>query len=137
MAQSTPMEFKEREIVIFYKPNIKKDSNTYVLASQISNHIRDIDVLKEKLTSTQLKKIIDLLGLPIEDLIERDSDIYKRMYQDKAFDEAGWLSVLVQNPDLLRTPIVFKGKKGMLIETPSNVLSLDEEKNIKEGRRDL
>ena len=137
MAQSAPMEFKEREIVIFYKPNIKKDSNTYVLASQISNHIRDIDVLKEKLTSTQLKKIIDLLGLPIEDLIERDSDIYKRMYQDKAFDEAGWLSVLVQNPDLLRTPIVFKGKKGMLIETPSNVLSLDEEKNIKEGRRDL
>ena len=137
MAQSAPMEFKEREIVIFYKPNIKKDSNTYVLASQISNHIRDIDVLKEKLTSTQLKKIIDLLGLPIEDLIERDSDIYKRMYQDKAFDEAGWLSVLVQNPDLLRTPIVFKGKKGMLIETPSNVLSLDDEKNIKEGKRDL
>jgi arsenate reductase len=137
MAKSAPMEFSDKEIVIFYKPDIKKDNNTYVLASQITSHIRDIDVLKEKLTSTQLKKVVDMLGLPIEDLIERDSDIYKSMYHDKAFDEAGWLSVLVQNPDLLRTPIVFKGKKGILIETPSNVLSLDDEKNIKEGRRDL
>lgn len=137
MAQSAPMEFNEREIVIFYKPKIKKDSNTYVLASQISNHIRDVDVLNEKLTSTQLKEIIDMLGLPVEDIIERDSDIYKSMYKDKAFDEAGWLSVLVQNPDLLRTPIVFKGRKGILVETPSNVLSLDDEKNVKEGRRDL
>src|SRR5690554_1621382 len=137
MAKSAPMEFSDKEIVIFYKPQIKKDSNTYVLASQISNHIKDIDVLNEKLTSTQLKKVVDMLGLPIEDLIERDSDIYKRMYKDKAFDEAGWLAVLVQNPDLLRTPIVFKGKKGMLIETPSNVLSLDDEKSIKEGRKDL
>ena len=137
MAKSAPMEFNDKEIVIYYKPEIKKDSNTYVLASQITSHIRDIDVLNEKLTSTQLKKVVDMLGLPIEDLIERDSDIYKRMYKDKAFDEAGWLSVLVQNPDLLRTPIVFKGKRGILIETPSNVLSLDDEKSIKEGRRDL
>lgn len=137
MAKSAPMEFSDKEIVIFYKPDIKKDNNTYVLASQITSHIRDIDVLKEKLTSTQLKKVVDMLGLPIEDLIERDSDIYKRMYKDKVFDEAGWLAVMVQNPDLLRTPIVFKGKKGILIETPSNVLSLDEERNIKEGRRDL
>jgi len=44
------MEFSDKEIVIFYKPDIKKDNNTYVLASQITSHIRDIDVLKEKLT---------------------------------------------------------------------------------------
>lgn len=137
MAQNTPIEFNEREITILYKPDIKKDSNTYVLASQISNHIREIDVLKEKLTSTQLKEILDMLGRPVEDLIERDSDIYKKMYKDKDFDEAGWLSVLVQNPDLLRTPIVFKGKKGILIETPSNVLSLDPEKDIKVRGREL
>lgn len=137
MAQNSPFQFNEREITIFYKPQIKKDSNTYVLASQISEHIRDIDVLKVKLTSTQLKEIVDMLGLPIEDLIERDSDIYKEMYKDKAFDEADWLAVLVQNPDLLRTPIVFKGKKGILIETPSNVLSLDPEKDIKVKGREL
>lgn len=121
------MEFKDREILILYKPKEKKDHNTYVLATQLSGHVREIDVLKDKITPTQLKEIIDKLGVKVDDIIERESEIYEKMYKDKAFDEAGWIDILVQNPDLLKTPIVFKGKKGVVIETPSNVLSLDPE----------
>ena len=135
MAQNTPIEFKDREILILYKPKIKKDNNTYALARQLSDHIREVDVFKDKLTPTQLKEVVDMLGVNIEDIIERDSDTYKEHYKDKAFDEADWIEILVQNPDLLRTPIVFKGKKGVLIETPSNVLKLDPEKGIKRGER--
>ncbi len=125
------MEFKDREILIFYKPKEKKDHNTYVLATQLSDQIREVDVLKDKITPTQLKEIIDKLGVKVDDLIERESEIYEKVYKDKAFDEAGWIDVLVRNPDLLKTPIVFKGKKGVLIETPSNVLSLDPEHSTK------
>lgn len=131
MAQNTPMEFNDREILILYKPKEKKDHNTYVLAKQISEHINEIDVLKDKITPTQLKEIIDKLGVGVDDIIERESEIYNKVYKDKAFDEAGWIDVLVQNPDLLKTPIVFKGRKGVVIQTPSNVLSLDEEHSSK------
>lgn len=131
MAQSTPMEFNDREILILYKPKEKKDQNTFVMAKQISNHIHEIDVLKQKLTPTQLKEIIDKLGVKVEDIIERESEVYNEVYKDKAFDEAGWIDILVQNPDLLKTPIVFKGKKGLIVQTPSNVLSLDEDPSSK------
>ena len=131
MDQNTPMEFKEREVLIIYKPKEKKDTNTYVLAKQLSEHIREIDVFKDKLTQTQLKEIIDMLGVGVEELIERDSDTYRETYKDKAFDEMGWIDVLIKNPDLLKTPIVFKGKKGVIISTPSNVLSLDPEHSTK------
>lgn len=127
MAQSTSMEFNDREILILYKPQEKKDHNTYVMAKQISNHIHEIDVLKQKLTPTQLKEIIDKLGVKVEDIIERESEVYNEVYKDKAFDEAGWIDILIQNPDLLKTPIVFKGKRGLVIQTPSNVLSLEED----------
>lgn len=125
------MELKEREILILYKPKEKKDHNTYVLAKQLSEHIREINVLKDKITPTQLKEILDKLGVEVDDIIERESEIYNKMYKDKAFDEAGWIDVLVQNPDLLKTPIVFKGKKGVVVQTPSNVLDLDPEHSSK------
>lgn len=126
MESDTSMEFNEREVVIFYKPEIKKDSNTYAMAKQITEHIRDVNVLKEPITPTQLKEIVDLLEVGVDQLIEKESEIYKKQFEDKVFDEMQWIEVLVRNPDMLKTPIVFKGKKGIIIETPSNVLQLDE-----------
>lgn len=131
MDQKVPMEFKDREILIIYKPKEKKDTNTYVLAKQLSEHIREIDVFKDKITPTQLKEVLDKLGVGVEELIEKDSDSFRQDYHDKELDEIGWLNVLVQNPDLLKTPIVFLGKKGVIIQTPSNVLSLDPEHSSK------
>lgn len=132
MEQDIRMDFNEREITIFYKPGIKKDTNTYTLARQVSSHIREIDVMKDKVTPTQLKEIVDMLGVDVEKLIERDSDTYREQFHDKDFDESGWIDVLAKNPDMMRTPIVFKGKKGIIIETPSNVLKLDESRGRNE-----
>lgn len=119
------MEFSEREITLLFKPGVKKDKNTYVLASQITPHIKQIDVFKDKLTETQLLTIVAMLGIDVEKIVERESDLYKEKYDGKSFDTQGWVQVLVQNPELIKTPIAIKGKKAMLIETPSNVMDLD------------
>lgn len=132
MDSETRMNFNDREIVIFYKPDIKKDTNTYAMAKQLTEHIREINVMKDRVTQTQLKEIIDILGVGVEEIIERESDAYKKQFQGKSFDEMQWIDVLVQNPEMIRTPIVFKGKRGIIIETPSNVLKLDESKGKNE-----
>jgi arsenate reductase (glutaredoxin) len=127
------MNLNNREILMYYKPHVKKDKNTYVLAQQVSTHIHDINVLKNPPTETQLKEIVDKLGIPIEEMIETESDVYKEKYEDKNFSTMEWITVLVKNPDMIKTPIVFKGKKGLLVKTPSNVLELDP----KHGYSDL
>jgi arsenate reductase len=119
------MQFNDRELIIFWKPDQKKDKNTLNLAKQVSNHIRDIDVYTESVTATQLTEILGLLNLPIEKLIEKESDEYKKNFQDKDLEDTEWIKAMTNKPELIKTPIVFLGKKGMIIETPSNVLSLD------------
>lgn len=115
----------KREIILYYKPAVKKDKNTYILATQITPHIREIDVYKNTPTETQLMNVLNQLGIEVEKLIERESEIYKEKYQGKSFDVEGWIQVLVQNPDMIKTPIAIKGDRAILIETPSNVLDLD------------
>lgn len=127
------MNLNEREILLFYKPEIKKDKNTYLLATQVSNHVNTFDVLKGELTETQLREIILLLDLPVEKLIEREAEVYKREFSNKDLDDDSWILAMTKNPDLIKTPIAIKGKKAILVETPSNVLGLDP----KEGFNDL
>ncbi len=119
------MEFNDRQVLIFYKPEEKKDKNTYDLAMQLSKHIRDIDVTKDKITETQLIEVLDRLGRSPKDLVDKSSDTYISKYQDMDLTDDDWLKALIHNPDMLFTPIVFLGKRGMLIDTPSRVLDLD------------
>lgn len=127
------MEFNDKEILLLYKPHVKKDKNTFTLAKQVSEHINDINVLKQPLSETYLREILMLLKVPVEKLIERESDVFKTQFKGKDLDEAGWIQALCKNPDMIKTPIAFKGKQGMIVETPSNVLRLDP----KEGFNDL
>ena len=127
------MQFNEREVLLLYKQGIKKDKNAYHMAKQVSEHVNDIDVIKTPLTETQLREILLRLNTPIEQMIERDSDVFKKEYKDVDLDEDGWIKAMAKNPDLIKTPIAFKGKRGMIVQTPSNILELDP----KQGYNDL
>lgn len=119
------MEFNKREVLIFYKPEEKKDKNTYDLALQLSEHIRSVDVNKDKITETQLIEILDRLDRTPVDLVDKGSDTYINKYKGVDLTDDDWLKALIANPDMLFTPIVFYGTRGMLVDTPSRVLDLD------------
>ena len=119
------MEFSKRQVTIFYKPEEKKDKNTYDLAMQLSEHILGIDVLKDKITETQLIEIMDKLQRSPVDLVDKKSDTFIKKYSEVDLTDNDWLKALVANPEMLFTPIVFFGERGMLVDTPSRVLDLD------------
>ena len=119
------MEVNKRQVTIYYKPENKKDKNTYNLAMQLSEHILDIDVTKDMPNERQLLEMLDRLKRKATDLIDKDSNSYKAKFEDHDLSDTDWLKALVANPDMLYTPIVFYGDRGMLVDTPSRVLDLD------------
>ena len=119
------LDFNEKEIWLYYKPGKKKDKNTYNLAKQISEHVNDFDIIKNPPTETQLKEMLMLLKLSAENIVETESDTYRKKYKDVKLDETQWIKAMVSDPDLIKTPIAFKGKRGIVIDTPSSVLDLD------------
>lgn len=119
------MEVNKRQVTIYYKPENKKDKNTYNLAMQLSEHILDIDVTKDMPNERQLLEMLDRLKRKATDLIDKDSNSYKAKFEDHDLSDTDWLKALVANPDMLYTPIVFYGDRCMLVDTPSRVLDLD------------
>ena len=59
-----------------------------------------------------------------------ESELYKKSLQNVNYDEADWLQVLTEHPELLKTPIVERGSEILIVETPTDVLKL---KNIDAG----
>lgn len=122
------LNLNDKEILLFYKPGRKKDKNTLNLAKQVTAHINDRDVTVDPPTETQIKEIIQLLDRPIRDLIDKESEPFKRQYEDTDLTDDQWLKAITNEPDLLKTPIAFKGKRGIIVDTPSDVLELDPKK---------
>ena len=119
------MEYNKREAIIYWKPNVKRDKNTYNMVKQLTEHINDVDVTKNMPNQRQLIEIIDKLGRRAEDLVDKDSTTFKGKFHDVNLEEEEWLKALVANPEMLYTPIVFLGDRGMIVDTPSRVLDLD------------
>ncbi len=122
------LNLNDKEIWLFYKPGRKKDKNTLNLAKQVSEHINNRDVTQDPPTETQLQEILQLLDRPITDLVDRDSEPFKKQYEDSDLTDDQWLKAISNDPDLLKTPIAFKGKRGIIVDTPSDVLDLDPNK---------
>lgn len=122
------LNLNDKEILLFYKPGRKKDKNTLNLAKQVSAHINDRDVTMDPPTETQITEIVQLLDRPISDLIDRESEPFKRQYEKSDLTDDQWLKAITNEPDLLKTPIAFKGKRGIIVDTPSDVLDLDPNK---------
>lgn len=119
------MEFNKREAIIYWKPDVKRDKNTYNMVKQLTPHIREVDVYKENLSQTHLIEVLGKLNRRAEDLVDKDSTPYKEKFHSVDLEEEEWLKALVANPDMLYTPIVFLGDRGMIVDTPSRVLDLD------------
>lgn len=119
------MEFNKREALIIWNPDQKRDKNTYNMVKQLTEHIREIDITKQKITQTQLLEILGKLDRRAEDLVDKDSDPFKSQFHSVDLEEEGWLEAISANPDMLYTPIVFLGDRGMIVDNPSRVLDLD------------
>jgi arsenate reductase (glutaredoxin) len=116
------MDFNKDTVLIIYKGNSRSDKEGYGYASSLKPHVHDIDVTKEPLTSTQLMEIANKLGVDVEELVDKESDIYKEEYEGMSFDTNNWLNILSQKPDLLKTPIIFDGEKGHIFESGRDVI---------------
>ena len=118
------MNLNEQTVTIFYKGDSRSDKEALGYARPLRNHSHEVDILKDNLTSTQLMEISELLNVDIEALVDKESDLYHEKYQGMSFDTNNWLTVMTQNPELIKTPIVFVGERGMIVESGRDVIQL-------------
>jgi arsenate reductase len=80
--------------------------------------------LKAPPTSKELRAIVDMLGVPPEQLVRKGEQVYKQLYAGKTLSDAQWIEAMVANPILIERPIVVRGKRAVLGRPPENVEKL-------------
>lgn len=103
-----------KEITIYHNPRCSKSRAGLEIAQKINPTIKVFDYLKEGLEYNQLEQLLSKLNIKATDLIRTHEEKYKTDFRDKNFSQEEWLQIIVDNPKLLKRPIIVKGYKAML-----------------------
>ncbi len=118
------MQFHPNELFLLYDPQSSSGKKTKAIALTITKHINEVDALREKLGPTYWKEVINLVGLDPKELLDRSHPEYQLKVAGNGYTMNGWIEVIMYNPQLLKAPIAIYNGKGVLCNTPTDILRL-------------
>ena len=72
------------------------------------------EYVKKPLTEKELEKLLIKLNLEPAALVRTQEPYYKKNLKGKAFNNHEWIKILIENPTLIRRPIVEKDYKAVI-----------------------
>lgn len=113
-----------REIILFYNPNSIIAEKTLAYANTYGLPVREVDILKTPFTGTQLEELAESLHLSIDNLANQEHPEFEKYFGKPNLSDDDWIKILRNNPHLIIGPIAIKGKKTLIIKTPSDIIKL-------------
>lgn len=114
----------KRQITLYHNPKSGRAKQTLVYAKAEGLPIQEIDLLRTKITGTQIVELADKLQMEVEDLINQEHPDYKLHFEHHNFCTGDWIKMIQNNPEIMKQPIALRGDTTILIKTPSDIINL-------------
>ena len=112
-------------VTIYHNPRCTKSRQTLALIEKRGIQPDVIEYLATPPTETQLKRLLELLGMCPRDLLRKKEAEYKMAKLDNPnVSDAEIIRAMVEYPRLMERPIVISGNKAALGRPPENVLKI-------------
>ena len=118
------MRTNQREIMIYYNPESNSDRKTVAHAQGMSPHIKTYAHSKSPSTSTSWQMILKYLDVHPKDLLNKAHPYYQKNIRGKEFNEEDWVTVISNNPDLIKAPIAVRGRRAVICNNPTDIYKL-------------
>lgn len=79
------------------------------------------DYLKQEFTAAEFKDLLMKLSMKPGELVRTQEDDYKKKYAGKRFSDHEWTIILLDNPKLIRRPIIVRGFKAVIGDPVENI----------------
>jgi arsenate reductase (glutaredoxin) len=79
------------------------------------------EYMKKHLTEKDLEKLLVKLNLKPVDIIRSQEDYFKKNLKGKKFNDHEWIRIILQNPKLLKRPIIETDYKAVIGDPLSNI----------------
>ncbi len=120
------IENEPNEITLIFHSDKADDRKMRAFVETISTFkVKSLDLQKQSLTETQVAEIGNKMNVSINSLIDKtylDLNSKKENNDIDSISDADMLTMIVQNPKVLHTPILIVGKKAYSYESAFEIL---------------
>ena len=110
-------------IEIYHNPRCSKSRAGLKYIQERTDDIKIVEYLKSPITEDVINNLLMKLNLKPHDIVRTQEAIYKSNYKGKNFTDGEWVKILVENPKLIKRPIVVRGNKAIW-GVPAEALSV-------------
>ena len=100
-------------IQVYHNPRCKKSRAGLQYVQERTADVEIIDYLKNPLTEKQLKVLLMKLNKKPQEMVRTQEAYYKSELKGQQFNDDEWIRILVENPKLIKRPIVVRGNKAV------------------------
>ena len=112
-------------LTIYHNPRCTKSRETLALLESRGLKPKIVEYLQTPPSATELKSILDKLGMMAMEIIRTGEPEYKELgLMNSRLTEDGLIEVMLKHPKLIERPIVVNGDKAAIGRPPENVLSI-------------
>jgi arsenate reductase len=80
-----------------------------------------INYLETPPAATELREILERLGIEAIDLIRKGEPIYKTVYEGKNLTNEEWIAVMLEHPILIERPIIISDRGAVIARPPEKI----------------
>lgn len=101
-------------VTVYHNPKCRKSRAglEYLAGKGVECNV--VEYLRNPLSRETLSDLLVRLNMKPADIIRTQEDIYKDNFRGKSFTDEEWITILLENPKLIRRPIVVKGYKAVI-----------------------
>jgi len=100
-------------IEIYHNPRCKKSRTGLQYVQERTSDFEIIDYLKNPLTEKELEVLLMKLNKKPFHMVRTQETYYKSELKGKQFADHEWIKIMVENPKLIKRPIMVKGNKAV------------------------
>ncbi|UOB17351.1 arsenate reductase (glutaredoxin) [Abyssalbus ytuae] len=111
-------------IKIYHNPRCRKSREGLEIVEKSGKEFEIVYYLENTPSSSELKKIIELLNIKPEELVRKNEIIWKENYKGKNLSDREIIEALVNNPKLIERPIVINHNKAIIGRPPELIKTI-------------
>ncbi len=109
---------------IYHNPRCSKSRQGLALLQEAQVDLEIIEYLKNPLTKSELKDLLQKLDIPAMKLIRKNEAIWKEQFKTKTLSETELIEAMVAFPKLIERPIVVNGDLAVIGRPLENISTI-------------
>ncbi len=120
------MQVDPREILIFYNPDINKHKKTVAHAKSVADYIKTRPFSEIPTAHNVWTTIYEALDVDAMNIFDDTDPRFDELVKGRDLDFEGWYKVVVNNPNMIRSPIAIRDGKAVLCDRQTEIYQLME-----------